>query len=103
MKKLIKNCLRDLRLLRKFNSTMSINSMCVNYYGKIERYKHSFKNKETEIIIAFYQEWNGNQDIVYDEPSVVKYTVHDNDLEGFIIYGISNNRIKSEFLLAGTK
>ena len=103
MKKLIKNCLRDLQLLRKFNSTMSINSMCVNYYGKIERYKHSFKNKETEIIIAFYQEWNGDQDIIYDEPCVVKYTVHDNDLNNFLIYGVFHDRIKCECISVGTK
>ena len=103
MKKQIIACLNALKSFYRYGTTLSINMMLVNYYGNIVRYKHSFKNKETEVVISFVHEWNGEEDITYDEPYIVKYTIPDNVLRGFIFYGMVHKSVKCENISPGTK
>lgn len=101
MKKQIIACLNVLKSFYRYGNTLSFNIFGINYYGEIVRYKHSFKNKETEVVISFIQEWNGVKDIVFDKPCVVKYIIPDDALRNFVFRGMIQEKVDNVVISQG--
>lgn len=101
MKKQIIACLNALESFYRYGNTLSFNMLGITYYGDIVRYKHSFKNKETEVVISFVHEWNGVKDITFEKPCIVKYIIPDDALRGFIFYGMIHENVDSVVISQG--
>lgn len=101
MKKQIIACLNALKSFYRYGTTLSFNILGINYYGDIVRYKHSFKNKETEVVISFIQEWNGVKDIVFDKPCVVKFIIPDDALRNFVFRGMIQENVLNVVISQG--